>query len=315
MIAGSGSVIADVIPLLEMDTMKAPTVCPSCEASFNVSRDKEGKRAKCPKCQQPFKISFAVGSPSPSFPQAAKPPALEPKLKDTPKARAANRTFSMPLWLMITIPTLLALVTGYFVGREHLRYQMQSALQQAFGGLANAMPSSTPTQSSRTSSLTTQTPVEPEESLPQLEIGAAHQADGFSITLLSAKIATAEVKQAMGGVGTGKKPDLIFTFSFTNTDDRKIKRFDDGNQFTGGHFRLRDDVDNVIRGINYGIMATPVGALTGSEDISPGDQVTHVELFSVPPPKTKFLILTVDLGCLGGEGEIEFKVPASAIAK
>jgi hypothetical protein len=82
-----------------------------------------------------------------------------------------------------------------------------------------------------------------------------------------------------------------------------------------GHFRLRDDVDNVIRGINYGIASKPVGALTGSEDIAPGSSATHVELFSIPPPKTEFLVLTVDLACLGGDGEIEFKIPASSIAK
>jgi hypothetical protein len=38
-----------------------------------------------------------------------------------------------------------------------------------------------------------------------------------------------------------------------------------------------------------------------------------VEFFSVPPPKTQFLILTIDLACLGGEGEVEFKIAANSI--
>lgn len=119
----------------------------------------------------------------------------------------------------------------------------------------------------------------------------------------------------MGEIGTGENPDLILSFAFANTDDRRILRFREGNQFLAGHFQLRDDVDNVIRGINYGIASKPVGALTGSEDIAPGSTATHIELFSIPPPKTEFLVLTVNLACLSGDGEIEFKIPASSIAR
>jgi len=80
-------------------------------------------------------------------------------------------------------------------------------------------------------------------------------------------------------------------------------------------FKLKDDVDNVIRGVNYGIMSKPVGALTGTEDILPGATASHIEVFSVPPPKTEFLILTVKMACVGGDGEVKFKIPASSITK
>lgn len=75
---------------------------------------------------------------------------------------------------------------------------------------------------------------------------------------------------------------------------------------------MRDDVDNVIRGVNYGT-GSPVGALTGNEDILPGDEVTHVVIFSVPPPKTRYLILTMDLGAFGSEGETRFKIAVENI--
>jgi hypothetical protein len=210
----------------------------------------------------------------------------------------------------------VTLVLGYFAGREHLKYQMRSAIADVASAFSKGLQGNSSPNSASSSLGSISRPVEsPPERLPQLMLGQTHRAKEFAITLNSAKIETAQVKDMMGDVGTGKKPDLILSFTFSNTDDRRILRFRKGNQFLAGHFRLRDDVDNVIRGINYGIASTPIGALTGSEDIVPGSAANHVELFSVPPPKTEFLILTVNLACLGGEGEIEYKIPASSIVK
>ena len=80
-----------------------------------------------------------------------------------------------------------------------------------------------------------------------------------------------------------------------------------------GHFLLKDDVDNVIRGVSYGFGNTLVGALTGTEDISLGQQSTHILVFSVPPKKTKHLILLVKLESFGGEGIAKFKIPVEQI--
>ena len=306
--------------------MKESVICPSCESSFRVSRANEGKRAKCPKCKSPFVISFAtalepVGTIHDFSPHTTPPPiasspiptqaSRKPKQKST---LSTKRKFSLPQWAIIALPAIATLVLGYFAGREHLKYQMRSALtdvaqafSEGFGGANSPTATLGSTQSSAAESVA--------EPLPQLVIGKTHQADGFDMTLVTAKIATSKVKDMMGDIGTGKNPDLALSFTFTNTDDRKILRFRKGNQFMAGHFRLRDDVDNVIRGINYGMTSKPVGALTGSEDIAPGANASHIELFSVPPPKTEFLILTVNLACLGGDGEIEYKIPASSITR
>jgi hypothetical protein len=234
-------------------------------------------------------------------------------IKPTPddsSRRSPRKTVAIPQWAIITLPAIATLILGYFLGREHLKYQMRSALSDVASAFSEGFKSPTASGNSTLGSLET-----PEEPIPQLMIGKSHSGDGFAITLASAKVAKPKVKDLMGDLGEGKNPDLILTFTFANTDERRILRFRKANQFLAGHFRLRDDVDNVIRGINYGFGNEPVGALTGSEDIAPGQSASHIELFSVPPPKTEFLILTVDLACLGSDGLIEFKIPAASIAK
>lgn len=312
--------------------MKAPVACPNCESSFSVSRANEGKRAKCPKCEQPFVISFAspeetepafpefaAESPPPVPPTIARPAESQPQIQtvveskdDSRRELATKRSVTLPQWAVIAIPALITLVLGYFIGREHLKYQMKSALTDVADAFSKGFAGEAGDSVASSSFAAAEPAAEP---LPQLMIGKTHQADGFAITLTNAKVSISKVKDMMGEIGTGKNPDLALSFAFVNTDDRRILRFREGNQFMAGNFRLRDDVDNVIRGINYGIASKPVGALTGSEDIAPGATANHLELFSVPPPKTEYLILTISLACLGGDGEIEYKIPASAIAQ
>ncbi len=135
----------------------------------------------------------------------------------------------------------------------------------------------------------------------------------FEITLVEARIDRPEIKDLFDDVGHGKNPVLIFVFRVKNTHNRKILRHREENMFLAGYFQLRDDVDNVIRGVSYGAGSKPVGALTGNEDILPGKEAVDLELFSVPPLKTKYLILTMDLAAFGGEGKTQFKIPVENI--
>ena len=100
----------------------------------------------------------------------------------------------------------------------------------------------------------------------------------------------------------------------TNLDERKILTFREANQFGPNNFRIKDDVDNVIRGVNFGFSLKVIGALK-LEDIEPGKTVSHVQVFSMPPPKTEHLVLTVDLKCFGLTDEVKFLIPGSAIAR
>ncbi|MBN01885.1 MAG: hypothetical protein CMJ77_22490 [Planctomycetaceae bacterium] len=38
----------------------------------------------------------------------------------------------MPMWAIVVIPTVVALIVGYFAGREHLKYQVRNAVADAF---------------------------------------------------------------------------------------------------------------------------------------------------------------------------------------
>jgi len=213
----------------------------------------------------------------------------------------------------LLVPTILGAVL-FATRTKKFADHMSKALEKSSVTESRRVSDSGTTTDAGSSPESVVAPPPPAEPLP-LAIGQPHKTDQFSFTLDGAKIATTQLKSAMGGSSAGKDPDLILSFTFTNLDDRRILRFREGNQFMAGHFKLRDDVDNVIRGVNYGIMSKPVGSLSGTEDILPGATATHIEVFSVPPPKTEFLILTVDMACLGGDGEVKFKIPASSISK
>lgn len=155
-------------------------------------------------------------------------------------------------------------------------------------------------------------PEEPAAPEP-LVIGEAHNSGSLKIVLLNARIDRPKGKDIFDSVGVIDEPYLIFDFSITNSDDRKILRYRDSGFFSN-IMRLTDDVGNVIRRIDYSFgMTKPVGALTGDEDIMPGQRVGHLALFAIPPPKTEYLLLTVNLEVFGAEGTVQFKILASQI--
>lgn len=217
------------------------------------------------------------------------------------------------LMATLLIPTILGAVL-FTTRTAKFADEMSKALEKSSVTDSRTVTDSATTPDTGTNPEPDSAPLPPADPLP-LSIGQAHKTDQFSFTLDGAKIATTQLKSAMGDTREGKDPDLILSFTITNLDDRRILRFREGNQFLAGHFSLQDDVDNDIRGVNYGIMSKPIGALTGTEDILPGATAKHIEVFSVPPPKTEFLILTVDMACVGGDGEVKFKIPASSISK
>jgi predicted Zn finger-like uncharacterized protein len=62
------------------------TQCPGCKAKFNVSDQSIGKKAKCPKCAQPFTIEPLVETSSQASVKKVEPPAPPP----TPVAMPAK---------------------------------------------------------------------------------------------------------------------------------------------------------------------------------------------------------------------------------
>ncbi|MGH7138189.1 MAG: hypothetical protein ACREHD_20755 [Pirellulales bacterium] len=279
-------------------------------------------------------------------------PRTAPLLDQLRKRLADGRRLP---WSVTAVTAMLAVVVGYVLGREHIKYELRSALSEAGKAFSEGMEESfrevadrSDVETEPSNAAAGKRPAlrgdQPARAEPRPETGegvlepstdgAGHHADAsasqprapemtelgeqfaapeFQIALVGARIDRPEILDMFGEKGRAKSPDLLLTFRVKNTHDRKILRFREENGFLAGNFRLRDDVENVIRGVNYGIGNQPVGALTGNEDILPGKEATHIEAFGVPPPKTKFLTVSVDLAAFGGEGEAHFRIPAGRI--
>ena len=105
-----------------------------------------------------------------------------------------------------------------------------------------------------------------------------------------------------------KDPSLLLHFQIKNKDERKVLSF---SNFDGSRFTLADDVQNGVDAMFW--QYEWEGKFFG--DINPEMSETHVQAYSVPLPKTKHLILTIDLSSCGGEGKIEFMIPAASIER
>lgn len=343
-----------IVILQKSNVMSLDVSCPSCNSTFKVAVQHAGKRGKCPKCGTRIAIP-ALAGPTSEPPSAPVPPPQKPHVpRGTPARSLPENQVGVPStpwtagerlplktsfvrrlfargyrfhWSITVGAALVAVMIGYFLGREHVKYEIRSAISEAVKAFSEGVQesfgndvqtdkietgSSPSTAGVAVPDATGTTNTKPR--LPDLvDFGKLYTAPEFEISLVEARIDRPEVKDLFGDARRGKNPDLILVFRVKNTHDRRILRYREENMFLAGHFRLRDDVDNVIRGVSYGVGTKPLGALSGSEDILPGEEVTHLEVFSVPPPKTKYLILTMELAAFGGEGETRFKIPVENI--
>jgi hypothetical protein len=279
--------------------------CPNCSNSLKATDKHIGRRAKCPKCGASVTIARLHEDAAPEAPTPV-PPILaftEPVVA----SRNQKRTFSLPVFVGTAISALLA---GYFVGREHIKYEMRSALIQAGEAFKEGLQEAF--------NVDPEPHVDQEaeafEKQPLMTMGKIHAAEVFSIALVDARIDHAEVKSSFGNdpIETDEKY-LLLTFRVTNTDDRKIIHFRDSGSFGASDFSLVDDVKNQIRGVGFGYSSELIGAISITDDIQPGENRTHLEVFTIPPPKTQYLMLTVNLKAFDGEGRIKYQIPANEI--
>jgi len=294
-----------------MKDLKAVTHCPNCDAALRIAREKQGKRAKCPKCAETFVIEFNDdGSPeeedsdwpfTPPIPKKLPSPSPEEGLSQSTTPTPEKRTIRdvrIPLWAMIAAPSVLSFIIGYFVGREHLKHQMFSAFTEGINGIRDGFGVR-----------------EKEEPKPlkQLSIGETYTAEGFTIALTNARIEKPflELLMSRGGPKEAEKPSLTCRFQVKNTDERKVLNFRDSSGYDD-KFRLVDDVGNTID-TTYGDHWRLVGAFSG--EVLPEATATHLIAFDIPLPKTEYLILTIDLTAVGGDGKIEYKFPYSSVEK
>ncbi len=299
--------------------------CPKCSKSLKATTLHIGRQAKCPKCGSLVTIS-APGEDQPSLEPAKRDsqttePAIPP-IPDipTPDSSQSTRkpgksTYSLHVVIGIAAGSAtVAMLVGYFVGREHIKYEIRSTLaetgeaikagiREAFGG--NANPESEEQANEEAAAFERQAP---------FAVGKVHAAGAFSLALVDVRVDHAEVKSSFGD-GTLELDEkyLLCTFRVTNTDERRILNFHDSGSFGSSYFTLQDDVKNHIRGVGFGFSNDLVGAISIIDDILPGEQRTHLEVFTIPPPKTEHLILTISLEAFGGDGRIKYKIPSAQI--
>lgn len=152
--------------------------CGECGKGFKAPAGSEGKSAKCPNCGAPIVIrvrtvvqELPLSHPNPTAP--AKPPkpkkqptppqtetaphALEhptepvvmptmesmgeeiARMKGAADVNPADRVSTRPVLPYALAAAAVALVIGYFGGREHLKWEMRSAMQSAADGFRQGM--------------------------------------------------------------------------------------------------------------------------------------------------------------------------------
>jgi len=251
----------------------------------------------------------------------ARPPTQEPPepavptspfpIIDTasPPKKKMKRSFSVAA---VCGTSVVALLVGYFAGREHIKYEMRSALANVGEAFKDGMKKAFNVDGNNPRQLNEEDVAF--EKQPHMTLGQVHTAQGFSLALVDVRIDHAELKSILGGdpVETDERY-LLCTFRITNIHERKILNFGDSGSFGPNNFALVDDVKNRIRGVSFGFSNKLIGAVSTTDDIPPGEQRTHLEVFTIPPPKTQHLILTINLQAFDGDGRIKYQIPINKI--
>ncbi len=321
---------------------KIQTSCPNCLKTFEVPKEYDGKRATCASCKSKFVVSAsdsvaattdqkvleenaaflptwivfpkegeAIGSSPKQFEKF--PPLPVPISTGNQTVTVAPTTFHETLnrvmkfdsrvWVPLAVG-LASLFSGYVIGREHLKYQLRSAVQQVFRNPFSGMGADPEITSPAVNS--------PQEKAP-LNIGQRFEIPGLALTLTNVTRGKATLKSRIGITAPGKQlsegEHLTFTFTITNMEERKERFFYESNNFS-----LKDDVGNRIRGVDFGFAFAVVGAFPDGQ-IIPGQTVRHAAVFSLPLPKTEHMILSIDLACLEGKGDVRYMIPIDSVTK
>lgn len=148
-----------------------------------------------------------------------------------------------------------------------------------------------------------------------LGIGSTFESSGFSLTMESASITTPEVLDEIGEPLDLDSKDLVMRFQVANTDTRKTLRYKKTNAFEPSDFVLYDDAGNRIHQVSYGPMSRLKNELTEQDVIDPGENATHVLVFSSPSSSTQYLELDFNTRCLGGRKIVTFRMTMDQILR
>jgi hypothetical protein len=304
------------------------TKCPSCSKEFEVPESYIGRKATCAACKSKFVVE-AIAAPAyelvPSWeselPTAEAvetvqytPPPIKVKPAPTPTPKQPNFLMKqVPIWI-VGASSVGALTIGCVAGREHLKYQVRSKMEQAFLGLGGSREALEAGKAGK-GNVTEPKKTIAEPPKKQLMIGEFFNNEKFSIAVLEARVGVPKLADKIGDLKyNASKEYLMLTLQFANKDPRKKLSFTEDGRFGRSNFVVEDDVKNVVRGVDFGFSTIVQGALQ-QNDINPGETVTHVCVFTEPLPKTEFLTLTIDFSCFFEDGEVVFKIPMNSVRR
>lgn len=204
------------------------------------------------------------------------------------------------------------LVLGYFIGREHLKYEIRQGLMKAFSGFTESIDSQAGSSLSgvRRESLGSIDSTEDSEQEP-LPMGTAFESDSFTVRVVGAVIDRPRVRD-WGEDKLASNRHLMIHLQIKNLDDRRQLSVRSESVFGGSPFYLQDDVQNSVRRVSFGTGTSVIGSFEGKIDPLVGETV--IGCFEQPLPKTESLELTVDLDdLLGKKGKVRFSIPVEAI--
>ena len=314
-------------------TPKGRAACPSCQSRFVIPDGMIGKKAKCPKCGQPFIIAEDQPDKSPTStkpqetmafqqkntpapPQAvdsSPPPATAKAVKNA--MPPPSKKIEVPAWALTFGVPLVSLALGYFIGREHLKYQMLSAFKEVGKEMSKGLNNIPMPPFPSLPNPVADAPLVPDPPTPKISIGKTYDAGKFTVEVTEARVGSVRLRDFQNPSFDSASPFLKVTLLFQNKDDRKSLRFRGNQPFSTPYFRIRDDVDNIVQPVNFGMMIKVVGAIENAGNLKPEESLQHLEVFEVPLPKTQKLTLTIDLACFDGEGELQVDIPYENVQK
>ena len=110
--------------------------CPTCKSTFKADPQHIGKVGRCPKCGTNIKIGAVAGLVAPvEAPPVQPPPGPTPAFHGTVNPVDSERfSFSSVLKSVpryprtgIVVIAVTSILAGYFLGREHLKYELRTA--------------------------------------------------------------------------------------------------------------------------------------------------------------------------------------------
>jgi len=205
----------------------------------------------------------------------------------------------------IIIIVLVSFVCGYFAGREHFKYELEtsiSAVGSAINeGLKKTFSENDNPKTNESSSLN------PDSLIKSLKIGEVFNASNFRFQLEKASVDFITVKSFIGAKKSDEK-FLLLAFNLENYDPRKVLEYFEHDDT----YSLSDDVGNKIdpKHINF---TDDIDGVTRYAKVNPEQKLKFIKVFNLPLPKTQSLSLTINFSNLKSEEKLNIVVPIEMV--